>query len=155
VATGRYFEDEDDDEYENDSWRSAPDCIREPCPARLRSSSPSWTEVLPSFSPFGTKSSPHSPTHQRTRNMSNSVEQTFDEFLTATDLRSWDRNYMKWYGSIVIKPDGLPDPFFIYSRCVSDRCSRKAVRDLSCFGVEPRTAESMCHQECALCRAIS
>jgi hypothetical protein len=43
--------------------------------------------------------------------MSNSVEQTFDEFLTATDLRSWDRNYMKWYGSIVIKPDGLPDPF--------------------------------------------
>jgi hypothetical protein len=43
--------------------------------------------------------------------MSNSGEQTFDEFLRTTDLRSWDRNYMKWYGSIVIKPDASPDPF--------------------------------------------
>ena len=43
--------------------------------------------------------------------MSNSGEQTFDEFLRATDLRSWDRNYMKWYGSIVIKPAASPDPF--------------------------------------------
>jgi hypothetical protein len=43
--------------------------------------------------------------------MSNSEEQTFDEFLETTDLRSWDRNYMKWYGSIVIKPAGSPDPF--------------------------------------------
>jgi hypothetical protein len=43
--------------------------------------------------------------------MSNSGEQTFDEFLRTTDLRSWDRNYMKWYGSIVIKPAGLPEPF--------------------------------------------
>lgn len=43
--------------------------------------------------------------------MSNSEEQTFDEFLSTTDLRSWDRNYMKWYGSIVLKPAGSPDPF--------------------------------------------
>ena len=43
--------------------------------------------------------------------MSDSGEQTFDEFLTTTDLHSWDRNYMKWYGSIVIKPAASPDPF--------------------------------------------
>ena len=43
--------------------------------------------------------------------MSNSAEQTFDEFLTATDLRSWDRNYMKWYGSVVIKPADSPNAF--------------------------------------------
>jgi len=43
--------------------------------------------------------------------MSNSGEQTFDEFLSTTDLSSWDRNYMKWYGSIVIKPAGSPAPF--------------------------------------------
>jgi hypothetical protein len=60
---------------------------------------PLWTTIRAK-----NKIIPRSPTHQRTRNMSNSVEQTFDEFLTATDLRSLDRNYMKWYGSIVIKP---------------------------------------------------
>jgi hypothetical protein len=43
--------------------------------------------------------------------MSNSGEQTFDEFLRTNDLRSWDRNYMKWYGSIVIKPADSSDPF--------------------------------------------
>jgi|GEM_PF-3358350 hypothetical protein len=43
--------------------------------------------------------------------MSNSEDQTFDEFLRTTDLRSWDRNFMKWYGSIVIQPSGSPDPF--------------------------------------------
>lgn len=43
--------------------------------------------------------------------MSDSTEQTFDEFLETTDLRSWDRNYMKWYGSVVIKPAASPDPF--------------------------------------------
>jgi hypothetical protein len=43
--------------------------------------------------------------------MSNSEEQTFDEFLSTTDLRSWDRNYMKWYGSIVLKPAGSPEAF--------------------------------------------
>jgi hypothetical protein len=43
--------------------------------------------------------------------MSDSGEQTFDEFLTTTDLHSWDRNYMKWYGSVVIKPASSPDPF--------------------------------------------
>jgi hypothetical protein len=43
--------------------------------------------------------------------MSDSEAQTFDEFLRTTDLGSWDRNYMKWYGSIVIKPYGSPDPF--------------------------------------------
>jgi hypothetical protein len=43
--------------------------------------------------------------------MGNSVEQTFDEFLSTTDLRSWDRNYMKWYGSIVIKPAGIGSPW--------------------------------------------
>ena len=74
----------------------------------------------PSFSPyrpFGTtnrrisKKELRSPTHERTENMSNSGEQTFDEFLRKTDLNSWDRNYMKWYGSIVIKPGGSSDPF--------------------------------------------
>jgi hypothetical protein len=43
--------------------------------------------------------------------MSDSEEQTFDEFLRTTDLGSWDRNYQKWYGSIVLKPAGSPDPF--------------------------------------------
>ena len=43
--------------------------------------------------------------------MSNSEEQTFDEFVRTTDLRSWDRNYMKWYGSVVLKPAGSADPF--------------------------------------------
>jgi hypothetical protein len=61
--------------------------------------------------PSEQKTPPHSPTHQRTANMSDSGEQTFDEFLKATDLRSWDRNYMKWYGSVVIKPAGSPNAF--------------------------------------------
>jgi hypothetical protein len=43
--------------------------------------------------------------------MSYSEEQTFDQFLKTTDLRSWDRNYMKWYGSIVLKPAGAAHPF--------------------------------------------
>jgi hypothetical protein len=47
----------------------------------------------------------------RPTNMSNSGEQTFNEFLRTTDLRSWDRNYMKWYGSIVLQPAGSPDLF--------------------------------------------
>jgi hypothetical protein len=50
-------------------------------------------------------------TDQRTTYMSNSGEQTFDEFLRTTDLRSWDRNFMKWYGSIVLRPTGSLDPF--------------------------------------------
>jgi hypothetical protein len=43
--------------------------------------------------------------------MNSSGEQTFDEFLQTTDLRSWDRNYMKCYGSIVLKPAGAAHPF--------------------------------------------
>jgi hypothetical protein len=43
--------------------------------------------------------------------MSSPGEQTFDEFLQTTDLRSWDRNYMKCYGSIVLKPAGAAHPF--------------------------------------------
>jgi hypothetical protein len=81
-----------------------------------------------SFNPFGIGTPSPEPTshlhtaellknrytdvpHPRTTNMSNSGEQTFDEFLRTTDLRSWDRNYMKWYGSIVLKPAGSPDLF--------------------------------------------
>jgi hypothetical protein len=43
--------------------------------------------------------------------MSSRGEETFDDFLKTIDLRSWDRNYMKWYGSIVLKPAGAPHPF--------------------------------------------
>ena len=43
--------------------------------------------------------------------MSSRGEQTFDEFLQTTDLGSWDRNYMKWYGSVVLKPAGAVHPF--------------------------------------------
>ena len=43
--------------------------------------------------------------------MSSRGEETFDDFLKTTDLRSWDRNYMKWYGSVVLKPAGAPHPF--------------------------------------------
>jgi hypothetical protein len=50
------------------------------------------------------------PTNELT-NMSSPEEQTFDEFLQTTDLRSWDRNYMKWYGSIVLKPAPAAYPF--------------------------------------------
>src|ERR1700722_15328448 len=50
------------------------------------------------------------PTTELT-NMSSPQEPAFDEFLQTTDLRSWDRNYMKWYGSIVLKPAGAPHPF--------------------------------------------
>ncbi len=43
--------------------------------------------------------------------MSSRREETFDDFLKTTDLRSWDRNYMKWYGSVVLEPAGAPHPF--------------------------------------------
>lgn len=50
------------------------------------------------------------PTNELTH-MSSPGEQIFDEFLQTNDLHSWDRNYMKWYGSVVLKPAGAAHPF--------------------------------------------
>jgi hypothetical protein len=96
---------------------------REICAVRLTIGAPSFSPYrglrdstprqnhLPSPRCTNTKKELRSGIHPRTTDMSNSGEQTFDEFLRTTDLRSWDRNYMKWYGSIVLKPAGSPDLF--------------------------------------------